>query len=120
MEFLYNYKLSPRSNSLIITAVIIINSYREQNLHLLKPRHYSNITEYVDRALSSKSVINKLCFQLSSKSRLSILLCRLLWISLVWPTLISNLLKLKQHFVHVCKVGSAIFYVSMTNYHMKT
>lgn len=39
---------------------------------------------------------------------------------LVRPTLMSNVLKLKQRFIHGYRFGSAVFYVSVVNNLMKT
>ena len=74
----------------------------------------------IDHLFYSKLVINKLCFQPSSKWRFLIILYHFLSMSLVWLSLISDVLELKQGFVHEYRVGNAIFNVSLTKNHMKT
>ena len=64
---------------------------------------------FTDHVFDSKSVINKLCFQPSFKSRILILLCHLLSMPLVWSTLMSEVLKLEQDFVHGYIIGSDVF-----------
>jgi hypothetical protein len=59
--------------------------------------------------------ISSLRFQPISVSRFSIPLCRLVAMSLVRPTLQSDLDKLEQEFVHGYRDGAAVFYVSLTD-----
>ena len=55
-----------------------------------------------------------------NSSRFSILLCRLLSMSLVRPTLMSDVLKLDQGFICGFKTVNAVFYVLVVNNLMKT
>ena len=73
-----------------------------------------------DHIFDSNSVIENLRFSPSSKSRFFIPLCRLLSMPLVRPTLMSDVLKLEQGFIHGYRSGSAVFYVSVVNNHMES
>lgn len=67
-----------------------------------------------------KLMIENLQFQASSKSRLRIILCHLFSMPLVWITLISNVMKLEQEFIHKYRVGITIFDVLLSNNHIQT
>ena len=73
-----------------------------------------------DHSFNSNSVIENLQFQPTSKSRFFIPLCRLLSMPLVRPTLLSDVLKLEQGFIHGYRSGSAVFYISVVNNEMET
>ena len=85
------------------------------------------VTSYVkahailnDHSFDSNSVINNLQFQPTSKLRFFILLCRLISMPLVRPTLMLNVFKLEQGFIHGYRAGSAVFYISVVNNQIKT
>ena len=71
-------------------------------------------------SFDSNSVIENLRFQSTSKSRFFISLCRLLSMPLVRPTLLSDVLKLEQAFIHGHRSGTTIFYISAVNNEMET
>lgn len=73
-----------------------------------------------DHVFDSQSVIDNLYFEPSFKLTFSIPLYCLLSMPLVRPTLIFNILKLEQGFVHRYTIGCAVFYVLLTNNYMKT
>jgi hypothetical protein len=73
-----------------------------------------------DHFFDSNSVIENLQFQPTSKLRFFIPLSRLLSMPLVRPTLLSNVLKLEQGFIHGYRSGSVVFYISVVNNEMKT
>lgn len=67
------------------------------------------------RKLNSVATILSLRKKPTSSSRYFILLCRMVAMPMVRPTLQSNLLKLEKEFVHGYREGAAVFYVSLTN-----
>ena len=73
-----------------------------------------------DHSSNSNFVIENLQFQPTFKSRFFILLCRLLSMPLVRPTLLSDVLKLEQGFIHGYRSRSAVFYISAVNNEMET
>jgi hypothetical protein len=50
-------------------------------------------------------------------SRFDILLCRMVYMLLVCPTLALDIKKLKVEFIHGYWLGALVFYVSITNEH---
>ena len=72
-----------------------------------------------DHSFDSNSVIENLQFQPTSKSRFFILLCRLFSMPLVRPTLLSDVFKLEQGFIHGYKFGSVVFYILIVNNEME-
>ena len=73
-----------------------------------------------DHSFDFNPVVENLQFQPTSKSKFFILLCRLLSMPLVRPTLFSDVLKLKEGFIHRYRSGSAIFYISVVNNEIET
>ena len=68
--------------------------------------------------LNSVATITSLRFQPISISRFSIPLCRML--PMVRPTMLSDLAKLEQEFVHGYMEGVSVFYVTTINENVKT
>ena len=62
-----------------------------------------------DHSFDSNSVIENIQFQPTSKSRFFSPICCLLSMPLFRPTLLSDVLKLEQGFIHLYSSGSAVF-----------
>ena len=74
----------------------------------------------IDYSFDSNSVIENLYFQPTSKARFFILLCRLISMFLVRPTLLLDVLKLEEGFIHGCRSGSVVFHITVVNNEMET
>jgi hypothetical protein len=67
------------------------------------------------KKVNSIATIEVLCLKPTSLSRMQVLLCRMVPMPIVRPTLSSNLASLRDEFVHGYRDGAAVFYLSITN-----
>lgn len=88
----------------------LLNDSLEFNVDFISSHLESNVI-LIDHMFHSQSTIGKLQFHPPSKSKFSISLYYLLSIALVWPTLISDVMKLDQFFIHEYSHGNRMFYV---------
>ena len=67
------------------------------------------------KKVDSIAIMEALCLKPSSLSRMQVLLCRMVPMLIVRPTLSSDLASFQDKFVHVYHDGADVFYLSITN-----
>ena len=76
--------------------------------------------KFTDHMFDSKSVVEKLCFLPSTKSRFFIPLNCLLAMSFHSTHFEIRCLEIETRFCYWCRLKSVIFYISLSNNHMET